>query len=548
MNFKFLFFIIPFLSFLLSCKNDSTKVSPGPKNISLLSVSLDGRPFSYSYSGTSITPQIVLGFSEPIDHTSAQNSILLNNGVVPVTISFTHHDSSLVVQPVNPLNYLTGYSLLVSPQLTSATKKTFGISGITIKLMTGVNPVPKFPVISDTALVTLVQQQTLKYFYDFAEPVSGMARERNSSGNTVTMGGSGFGVMALIVGMNRGFISRANGLAQAKKIVTYLEKADRFHGAWPHWSDGTTGKTIAFSPNDNGADIVETSFMIHGLLCLRQYLTPADTVGNNLINRITQLYQAVDWNWFRKTPAENVLYWNWSPTAGFAVNVPARGYNETLITYLLAAGSATHSIPVEVYQQGWAQNKNILNGNSYLGHVLPLGEPYGGPLFFTQYSFLGFDPHVTDTYLNVNYWTQNVNQSLINHDYCVKNPGNYALYSDSCWGITASDNPWGYGAQSPTNDNGTISPTAAISSMPYTPAQSMKAIRFFYYQLGDRLWGQYGFYDAINLTQGWTATSTLAIDQGPIVVMLENYRTGLLWKLFKTAPEVQAAKTKLGFN
>ncbi|MGC4021293.1 MAG: glucoamylase family protein [Cyclobacteriaceae bacterium] len=242
------------------------------------------------------------------------------------------------------------------------------------------------------------------------------------------------------------------------------------------------------------------------------------------------------------------MYWNWSPNTGFAVNVPVRGYNETLITYLLAAGSSTNSIPVEVYQQGWAQNGSIKNGNTYYGHVLPLGDPYGGPLFFTQYSFLGFNPHVTDPFLNVDFWTQNVNQSLINHDYCVSNPQKYAGYSDDCWGLTASDNPWGYGAHVPTNDNGTISPTAAISSMPYTSTESMKAIKYFYYILGDRMWGKYGFYDAFNFSKAWTATSYLAIDEGPIVVMIENYRTQLLWNLFMTAPEVQAAKTKLGFN
>ena len=312
--------------------------------------------------------------------------------------------------------------------------------------------------------------------------------------------------------------------------------------------NGNTGKVVPFGVNDDGADIVETSYMIHGLIALRQYLNSSDTVGNNLINRITKLYDEVEWDWYRKSPAENVLYWNWSPNSGFAVNVPVRGYNETLITYVLAAGSSTHSIPVEVYQQGWAQSKSIVNGNSYYGRVLPLGEPYGGPLFFTQYSFLGFDPHVTDPYLNVNFWDQNVNQSLINHDYSVANPRKYIAYSDSCWGLTASDIPSGYGAQSPTNDNGTIAPTAALSSFPYTPAQSMKALRFFYYVLGDKLWGEYGFYDAFNLTQNWTASSTLAIDQGPIVVMIENYRTQLFWKLFMSAPEVQAAKAKLGFN
>ena len=543
------FTLLFWLATLNSCKNDSIAPPSGAKNVTLLNVSIDGRVSGYNYAGTSVNPQIVLSFSEPIDHTSAQNSLLFAGGTIPVSILFSHHDSTLTVKPVNALKYLTAYNLQILPQLKSTTQKLLGggVSGIIIHLITGVDPSPKFPTITDSALVDLVQQQTLKYFYDFAHPNSGLARERNTSGDVVTTGGSGFGVMGIIAGIHRGFISRTSGMTLFNKIVSFLETADRFHGAWPHWINGNTGHVVPFSPNDDGADIVETSYMIHGLLTLRQYLTSADTTGNNLINRITNLYNGVEWDWFQKSPPQNVLYWNWSPNSGFAVNVAVQGYNETLITYFLASGSSTHPITASVYQQGWARNKAILNGKTFYGHLLPLGDDYGGPLFFTQYSFLGLNPHVTDPYLNVNFWTQNVNQSLINHDYCVANPHNFVGYSDSCWGLTASDIPSGYGAQSPTNDNGTISPTGAISSMPYTPAESMKAIKYFYYTLGDRMWGPYGFYDAFNVTDGWTATSTLAIDQGPIIVMIENYRTQLFWNLFMSAPEVQAAKTILGF-
>lgn len=528
------------------CHKDDPANTPIATPLKLVNSTLNGKATSGSLTNIPVSPTFVLTFSAPLDHASAQSGITFSDGTT-ISASYSHHDSTITFQPSAALKYLTKYSLNISGGVKSAAGGLL-MTSQAIAFRTQLNYTHKFPTISDTALVNLVQQQTLKYFYDFAEPVSGMARERNSSGNTVTTGGSGFGVMALLAGINRGFITRANGIAQIKKIVTYLEKADRFHGAWSHWADGTTGKVIPFGTNDDGADLVETSYMIHGLICARQYMTSSDTVGNNLINRITKLYNDVDWNWFRKSPAENVLYWNWSPNAGFAVNVPIRGYNETLITYILAAGSSTSSIPVEVYQQGWTQSKAILNGQTYYSHILPLGQPYGGPLFFTQYSFLGFNPHVTDTYLGVDYWTQNVNQTLINHDFCQYNPGNHIAYSDSCWGVTASDNPWGYAAQSPTNDNGTISPTAALAAMPYAPAQSMKAMKFFYYVLGDKLWGSYGFYDAFNLDQNWTATSTLAIDQGPIIVMIENYRTQLFWKLFMSAPEVQAAKLKLGFQ
>jgi hypothetical protein len=370
-----------------------------------------------------------------------------------------------------------------------------------------------------------------------------MARERNSSGDVVTTGGSGFGIMAMIVAMERGFITRADGMARLDKILGFLETSDRFHGVWPHWLNGVTGKTVPFSAKDNGGDLVETSYMIQGLLCMRQYLNPAVTAEKAEIDRINNLYNSVEFDWF--TNGEKTLYWEWSPDFGY--NLKIQGYNETLITYITAASSPTHSITADVYETGYANNGGIKNGRSYYGYVLPLGSDYGGPLFFTQYSFLGLDPrHLKDQ--NADYWVQNVNQSLINWAYCKANPRKYPGYGATIWGLTASDNPWGYNAQSPANDLGVITPTAAISSIVYTPVQALDALKTDYYFLGDHLWGSYGFYDAFDITEGWWANSTLAIDQGPIICMIENYRTALLWNLFMSASEVQNGLTKLGFT
>ncbi|HZX62998.1 MAG TPA: glucoamylase family protein, partial [Bacteroidales bacterium] len=401
------------------------------------------------------------------------------------------------------------------------------------------------PLISDDQLLTLVQEKTFRYFYDFAHPSCGLARERNTSGDIVTMGGSGFGVMALIVGMERGFITRDQGLTRLNKILNFLETCDRYHGAWAHWLNGVTGKTNPFTTNDDGADLVETSYMIEGLITMRQYLNPSVPAEQSLMDQIDALTDAVEYDWF--TRGQNVLYWHWSPDLGWIMNMQIRGYNETLITYIVAATSTTHPITAAVYNQGYAKNGGIRNGNSYYGYTLPLGEPYGGPLFFTHYSFLGLDPRtLQDQYAN--YWEQNVHQSLINWTYCFTNPKDFLGYSQVCWGLTASDNPWGYDAQSPTNDLGVITPTAAVSALPYTPVQSMNAIRFFYYTLGDHLWGDYGFYDAFDPSEGWWADSYLAIDEGPIVCMIENSRTQLLWNLFMSSPKVEAGLAKLGFT
>ncbi len=415
-----------------------------------------------------------------------------------------------------------------------------------IKLKTSIDTTDKFPRISDEQLLQLIQEKTFRYFYDFAQPSSGMARERNNSGDLVTTGGSGFGLMALVVGMDRNFITRNEGLTRLSKIVTFLETCDRFHGAWPHWINGATGKTILFSTKDNGADLVETSFLVEGLITVRQYLKIDQPEENVLINRINALVNAVEYDWFTRG-GQSVLYWHWSPDYAWDMNMQIRGWDEALMVYVAAASSASHSISKNVYDDGWAGNGSIRNNKTFYGYVLPLGYDYGGPLFFAHYSFLGLNPNnLKDTYAD--YWQQNVNHTLINYSYCVANPQHFYGYSPDCWGLTASDDPWGYSAHSPTNDKGVISPTAAISSLPYAHEQSMRAIRYFYYKLGDKLWGTYGFYDAFSLQEGWFASSYLAIDQGPEIVMIENYRTGLIWNLFMSAPEVQSGLTKLGFT
>ncbi|MCA1747376.1 MAG: beta-glucosidase, partial [Bacteroidales bacterium] len=312
------------------------------------------------------------------------------------------------------------------------------------------------------------------------------------------------------------------------------------------WLNGSTGKVQPFSQKDNGADLVETAFLVQGLLTVRQYLNPVVPAEENLIDRITLLWETVEWDWFTRGGQE-VLYWHWSPDYNWEMNMQIRGYNEALIIYLLASSSPTHTIDASVYHNGWARDGAIANGKDFYGITLPLGYDYGGPLFFAHYSFLGLDPRsLSDQYGN--YWEQNVSHTLINRMHAINNPFDYIGYSADCWGFTASDGNHSYSAHSPTNDRGVVTPTAALSSMPFTPDESMDALRHFYYRLGDRLWGEYGFYDAFNVTEGWWATSYITIDQGPEIVMIENHRSGLLWDLFMSAPEVSVGLEKLGFT
>lgn len=403
----------------------------------------------------------------------------------------------------------------------------------------------------DSVLLDLVQKQTIKYYWDFAHPVCGMARERSNvtaryGHEVVTLGGTGFGVMALIVGVQRGWLGRDTVVGHLIKMTRFLQRADAYHGVFPHWLNGETGKTIPFSRKDDGADLVEHSFLLQGLLAARQYFDKDNPKEKELRNRINALWRETEWNFFTQD-SRKVLYWHWSPNNGWAMDFELRGYMETLITYVLAASSEKYPISPDVYHKGWAVGRHFLNGKKFFGYTLPLGPDYGGPLFFAHYSYLGLNPKgLKDRYAD--YWEQNKNQTLINRAYCIENPKGYKGYGENSWGLSASDDYKGYGAHSPTNDNGTISPTAALSSFPYTPEYSMKALRHFYEDLGPRLWGDYGFKDAFSISEDWFADSYLAIDQGPIVVMIENYRSGLLWNLFMSCPEVKEGLRKLDFK
>jgi len=465
----------------------------------------------------------------------------------PSAVNFTvaaQSDSVFQLQFSEPLADFTTYELSVSAALGEEVGRAF--DGLELDFYTGASAEPDFPLLSDEALMTKVQEQTFRYFWDFGHPVSGMARERNTSLNTVTSGGSGFGLMAMVVAVERGFITLGEAIDRWQKVVGFLENAERFHGAWAHWMNGETGEARPFSALDDGGALVETAFLVQGLLTVREYLQREAPGETDLINRITALWEGVEWDWY--TQGEDILYWHWSPEHEFEIGLGIRGHNETQIVYILAAASPTHPIEPSVYHSGYARGGAMVNGNSFYGIPLPLGNSdFGGPLFFTHYSYLGVDPrNLEDDYAN--YWTQNVNHSRINFQYCANNPRRYFGYSEQCWGLTASDSFNGYTAHSPTNDRGVITPTAALSSIVYTPEESLAALHHFYYHLGDRLWGEYGFYDAFHPGENWVADSYLAIDQGPIICMMENYRTGLLWDLLMEAPEVQRGLDELGFS
>jgi hypothetical protein len=405
--------------------------------------------------------------------------------------------------------------------------------------------------LADEELIERVARQTFRFFWDGAHPYSGLAPDRRTTrdgpvDDLVATGGSGFGVMALLVAIERGWVGRAEALERLDRMLDVLMLAQCYHGAFPHFMNGRTGATIPFWRKDDGGDLVETSFLCMGLLCARRYFQGEAPLERSLRERITVIWEGVEWDWYTQG-GRKLLYWHWSPNNGWAMDHEIHGWNECLVTYVLAAASPRYSVDAEVYHRGFAAGRDFLNGKSYYGVELPLGMPYGGPLFFTHYSFCGLDPRgLRDRYAD--YWELNQRHVRINRAHCIANPGGFAGYGESCWGLTASDDPAGYAAHAPDNDNGTISPTAALASLPYAPQEVLEVMRHFLARLGGRIWGRYGFVDAFCEQQGWVADTYLAIDQGPIVVMAENHRTGLLWRLFMGEPQVRAGLRRLGFS
>jgi hypothetical protein len=418
---------------------------------------------------------------------------------------------------------------------------------------------------TDDELLSMVQEACFRYYWEGAEPNSGLAKEDiPGRQNMIAIGASGFGIMALIVGTERNFITREQSMERFTKIVNFLDSAETFHGVLAHFMDGPTKKVEPFfGSRDNGGDLVETSFMMQGLLAAKAYFNRDDEKEKIIRDKITHIWERVEWDWYKQFPDSKFLYWHWSPDQAFVINHNLIGWNETMVTYLLAIASPAHSVPASLYYTGWAnQDKRgqdyrsawggtkegsmYTNGNTYFGIKLDVGVSDGGPLFFTHYSYMGYDPHfITDKYTN--YFTNNKNIALINYRYCVKNPNHYKGYGDSCWGLTASDGPFSYSADEPIakRDIGKIAPTGAISSFPYTPAESMKALKNYYNNYGKFLWGEYGFRDAFDLTHNWCSEIYMGLNQAPMVVMIENYRTGLIWKLFMSNPEIQTGLKKL---
>lgn len=536
------FFLLFFTLIIISCSKSNDSNPTTGYDFAISNITFANEPLLNNHKGIELQPEFIISFEEVIENQDLGSYIQILNSdksIISSTVKMIDEGKTVSVKPTGNLSSISKYEILVKKTLKSTTNKSLN-QQYNYGFNTAIDSSDKFKRISEEELLNLVQKQTFSYFWDFAHPISGMIRERNTSNETVTTGGTGFGLMAIITGVHRNFINKVEGLERTKKIVSFLKSADKYHGAFSHWYNGQTGKTQPFSEKDNGADLVETALLFQGLLASREYFQDA-----SLTEDINKLFNAVEWNFFQN--GQNALFWHWSPDYNWELNLKIQGWNESLIVYALAAGANNHSIDKSVYDEGWARNGAMKNGKTFFDLLLPLGPDYGGSLFTAQYSFLGINPlGLTDAFAD--YELQVKNQTLINRAYCISNPKGYYGYSGDNWGLTAGDIPNGYGAQSPSNDIGVIAPTAAISSMAFTPVESIAALEFFYYKLGDKIWGEYGFKDGFSLDEPWFAESYLAIDQGPIIIGIENHRSKLLWDLLMKSPEIKKGLTKLGFS
>jgi hypothetical protein len=414
--------------------------------------------------------------------------------------------------------------------------------------------VPTIPVVKNDetyapekvkAVMDEWQRKNFSFFFEGASS-TGMALEGNDRGDVITIGGSGFGVMAIIVGTERSWITREQSTTQMQKIVRFLGKAERFKGAWSHWYN-PDGTAHPFGDQEKTGDLIETAFMMAGLLAAGEYYTGTSAVEKEIRDSVASFWKTIDWRFYAGT--DNALNWLYYSHEN-RLTMHIKGWNEGLISYILALGAPEPmNISYDVYNNGWLSGGAILNRTGkFYGYDLPLGENYGGPMFFAHYSFLGLNPNLMeDNYAN--YWKQNVGHTMINRHYCVYAAPKTFKYGETDWGLTACYGgrpPWGYLARSPLNDDGVIAPTAALGSYPYTPFYSTQVLfRLAEYSL---VHGTYGFADAYSPETSTSEKKHLAIDQGPIVVMMENYRSGLIWNLLMKNADIQKGLALAGMK
>jgi hypothetical protein len=410
---------------------------------------------------------------------------------------------------------------------------------------TTISATPK--ALDDEAFLDLVQRTAFDYFWYETNPANGLIKDRSSDPSLSSIAAVGFGLSALTVGIDRGWISREAGRARVLTTLTFLwnsphgpePDATGYKGFYYHFLDMQTGRR----DGDSELSTIDTALLLGGVLHVQQYFDQADATEDQIRALADAIYRRVEWPWMQ-VRAPKVCH-GWTPERGFLL-YDWGGYNEAMILYLLALGSPTFPI----HPEAWAAWTSSYAWETHYGHAFVVFPP----LFGHQYSHVWVDfRDIQDPYMRdkgLDYFENSRRATLANRAYAIANPHGWADYGENVWGLTASDIPSSYrarGAPPGESDDGTITPTAVGGSLVFTPRESLAALRYMYTTYRTRLWGPYGFKDAFNPSIKWFASDYLGIDQGPFVLMLENYRTGRIWNVLMPHAAIQRGLKRAGF-
>lgn len=402
--------------------------------------------------------------------------------------------------------------------------------------------------ITEEAILDSLQRTAFDFFWNEANPANGLIRDRSAAWAPSSIASTGFGLTAICIGIDHGWITREEG---RERVLTTLRTfwtlpqgsgtsgVAGYRGLYYHFLDMNTGLRTWSSE----LSTIDTGLLFAGILDCKQYFDTVDSLDTEVRALADSITERAEWDFM-------YLGWGikmgWTPESGFSGFGDWIGYNEAMIMYVIAMGSPTHPVPAGSWN-AWVSGYDWQTWYGYTYVAFP-------PLFGHQYSHCWIDfRNIQDTYMliqGIDYFENSRRATLAQREYCIDNPGNHIGYGPESWGLTAGDGPFGYsarGAPPAQNDDGTITPTAAAASIVFAPEVVIPTLQYWYDNFKPELWMEYGFRDGFNLNYAWWGPEVIGIDQGPILVMIENYLNESVWTRFMENPDIQAGLDAAGF-